>query len=259
MAGTRAQQVTKVDSLMEQASVALVERRYFDAERYAADALARAFTVLDYERMARIVLPLEEARRQKRLAAAETLHVAVVTDQLPEGRALKAGCYLIGPPRVGIDGRSLREAADRKKVPVLVIVREPTSRDGMWPVVALGPVTIRTKVPPPVPTENGVGKPEATSPKKKRRGASAAAAEQTPGMIRPTPEWFLRTSELLGDAGIASIDPASPADFRVEALFRRVEAHPDHEKLHQALGQACREAMLGPGPGRKARRAEIEF
>jgi len=259
VAGTRAQQVSKVDSLMEQASQALVERRYFDAERLAAEALARAFTVLDYERMARIVLPLEEARRQKRDAAAEAGYVGVVIDQLPVGRALKAGCYLVCPPRVGIDGRSLREAADKKKVAVIVVVREPTSRDGLWPVVALGPVTVRTKVPPPEMTHNGTGAPGGTSRQRKKAGASPADGAAAPELPRPSVQWFLRTCELLGDAAIAAVDRALPADFRVENLFRRLEALPDHEKLHQALGDACREAMMGPEPGRKARRAEIEF
>jgi hypothetical protein len=258
VAGTRAQQVTKVDSLMELASVALVERRYFDAERLAADALARAFTVLDYERMTRILLPLEEARRHKRDAAAEAGHVAVVSSQLPTGRGLRAGCYLVSPPRVGIDGRSLREAADRKKVPVIVVVREPTSRDGLWPVVALGPVTVRTKVPPPEGTSNGAAAP-ATRRGKKKAGKGDEGPDAPARVPEPPVQWFLRTCELLGDAAIAGVDRASPADLRVETLLRRLEAHPDHEKLHQALGDACREAMLGPEPGRKARRAEIEF
>jgi hypothetical protein len=257
VAGTRAQQVSKVDSLMEQASLALVERRYFDAERLAADALARAFTVLDYERMSRIVLPLEEARRHKRDAAVEAGHIAVVTEQVPTGRALRPGCYLVSPPRVGIDGRSLREAADKKKVPVIVVVREPTSRDGLWPVVALGPVTVRTKVPPP---QNGTSGSEGPSRKvRKKVAAGRGEGESSPAPPRPPVQWFLRTCELLGDAAIAGVDRAMPADFRVEYLFRRLEAHPDHEKLHQALGDACRAAMMGPEPGRKARRPEIEF
>jgi hypothetical protein len=241
VAGTRAQQVSKVDSLMEQASLALVERRYFDAERLAADALARAFTVLDYERMSRIVLPLEEARRHKRDAAVEAGHIAVVTEQVPTGRALRPGCYLVSPPRVGIDGRSLREAADKKKVPVIVVVRE----------------TVRTKVPPP---QNGTSGSEGPSRKvRKKVAAGRGEGESSPAPPRPPVQWFLRTCELLGDAAIAGVDRAMPADFRVEYLFRRLEAHPDHEKLHQALGDACRAAMMGPEPGRKARRPEIEF
>jgi hypothetical protein len=236
---TRAQQAHRIDALMEQASQALVERRYFDTERIAADALERAFAALDYERMARILLPLEEARRQKRDLAIDARHVALVSADLPTGRALVAGCYLVCPPRVGIDGRMLREAADHKKVPVVVIVREPTSRDGLWPIVALGPVTIRTKVPPPAPLNGAKTKKPRKSSKKAPPQPSPAAS---PDGIVPPPEWFLRAAEILGDAAIASVVAIAPAT-RVEAFLRRLAAHPDHEKLHQALGDACRAAQ----------------
>ena len=33
---------------------------------------------------------------------------------------------------------------------------------------------------------------------------------------------------------------------RVETLLKYLQAHPDHEKLHQALGEACREAAKIP-------------
>ncbi len=134
---------------MEAASRALVQRRYFDCERLCVEALERSFIAADYERMARILLPLEEARRQKRDLAFDTRDVFVVDRVVPTGRNLRPGCYLVAPPRVGIDGRLLREAANKKKIPTIVVVREPESRDGMWPVVSIGPVTIRTKVPPP--------------------------------------------------------------------------------------------------------------
>jgi hypothetical protein len=229
---------------MDAASRALVERRYFDCERLCLEALERSFIAGDYERMARILLPLEEARRQKRDLAVDTGAVYAVTGEIPAGRALRPGCYLVSPPRVGVDGRLLREAANKRKVPVVIVVREPASRDGMWPVVAIGPVTIRTKVPPPVPatvpTTNGMPK---RSRRKKAEEAKAAAPAPEP---LPGPEWFLQANEAIGDKALGGVEPTTAPVSRVETLLKYLQAHPDHEKLHQALGDACREAAKVP-------------
>lgn len=252
---------------MENASRALVQRRYFDCERFCLDALERAFIAADYERMARILLPLEEARRQKRQLAIDAGAVFVVNADVPTGRALKPGFYLVCPPRVGIDGRLLREAANKKKIPAVIIVREPASRDGMWPVVSIGPVTIRTKVPPPAPPEPAApahshqldptadGRParkRARAGKTPPRvGTPAVASTNTPNghagvPASPTPSWFILANEAIGDRALAGIEPTISPIARVEALLKCLQAHPDHEKLHQALGDACREAAKIP-------------
>ena len=55
----------KIDDLMESASAALAATRYFEAERLAWQALGAAHSAKDFERMGRIALPLQEARRQR--------------------------------------------------------------------------------------------------------------------------------------------------------------------------------------------------
>jgi hypothetical protein len=212
---------------MEKASRDLVSRRYFEAEHACAEALARAHAAGDYERMSRIALPLQEARRQKRdMAFDAAKSVTLVTGVLPSGRALRAGCYLLAPPRVGVDGRALREIADRKRVPTIIVVREPTTREGLWPVVAIGPVTFRTRVKPP---PGGPDDP-------------------------PSREWMIETNEALGDAAIAQVPPDADPYTRSDLLFDRVQALPDHEKLHQFLADACREASRSPRPAAHRRR-----
>jgi hypothetical protein len=231
---------------MEAASRALVQRRYFDCERLCVEAMERAYVASDYERMSRILMPLEEARRQKRDLALDTRAVYTVLGAIPAGRRLRPGCYLVAPPRVGIDGRLLREAANKKKVPVIVVVREPDSRDGKWPVVSIGPVTIRTKVDP--------AKASVTQNGRSNRG-KRAATRPAPGaeMPVPPPEWFITASEAIGDKALAGVDPTTPAPARVEMLFKCLQAHPDHEKLHQALADACREAAKQPLKTARAR------
>ncbi len=264
VASSQAEKATKIDAMMEQASKALVSRDYFAAEKLAIGALRRANQEQDFERMARILLPLQEARRLKRQLAIDTERVTVVTGEIPAGKSLTSGCYLITPPRVGVDGRMLREAADEKRTPVVVLVREPTSRDGMWPLVAVGPVTVRAKVPPPPAKIAPAKKPKvaakpAQGKTKADQPATAQVAAPPTAIPNPTPtaEWFVHAAELLGDEAISQVAATLPAAARVAALLDRLEAHPNHEKLHQRLAEACREAVLVPP--RKRRPGMEEF
>ena len=51
-----------IDDLMRRASEAISQTAYFEAERLANKALITAFQASDFEQMARIVMPLQEAR-----------------------------------------------------------------------------------------------------------------------------------------------------------------------------------------------------
>ena len=240
---------TRIDQLMERASEALVQRRYFECERHCSEALGLAHQEPDYERMARICLPLQECRRLKRGMAADSRNIFVVDDQLPNPEKLQPGCYLIRPPRVGLDGRLLREMADKKEEPVIIVTREPTTRLGLWPIVALGPITVRTRVRPPE---------SAHASGKTKRAKKPPVPSIMPGGVEdllPPVEWFLAACEQLGDAAIASVDPARPAFARVEDLLLRLGAISDHEKLHQRLAEVCMEAHRAGPLERKSRAA----
>ncbi len=240
---SQAERATKIDAMMEQASRALVGRDYFAAEKLALSALRRAHHDADYARMARIILPLQEARRQKRDMAFETRKVFVVDGEIPHGRGLVAGCYLVCPPRVGADGRMLRDMADEKKVPVFVLVREPVTRDGLWPVVSVGPVTVRTKVEPFVAP---AAKPSTAKGKGKVEKAAAPAVVGAPSV-----KWFAASGEALGDEAIGQVAVTLSAAARVDLLMDRLESVQHHEKLHQRLEEACKDALIEPPRKRK--------
>jgi hypothetical protein len=210
----------RIDKLMELGSRALVETHYFEAEGACLEALELAFAGGDYERMARILLPLQEARRQIRLQAVDSGNLFLVNEAIPEGQKIDPGCYLIAPPLVGADARDLHDRATREEVPVMVLAHEPPVRSvkldrrpGDWPVVMIGPVTVRTYVAPP---EGG----------------------------EVTMEWFENAAEALGDKAISEIDSGVDAISRVADLFERLHSVTDHEKLHQALESACRAAVI---------------
>lgn len=200
---------------MEEASEALVATQYFDAERLCVEALSLAHQAHDYERMGRILMPLQEARRQRRQQACDVKKLVKLEKYsdlevlLTGVQPIKSGCYLLCPPLVGADARELRERAISERVPVLAVAREPETRLGLWPVVMVGPLTVRARIAPP-----------------KKLDAN----------------WVQKACEALGDAAVAMIDPGEAACDRVDHAMELLAAVVDHERLHQALRAACEEA-----------------
>jgi hypothetical protein len=217
---------------MDRASEALVQTRYFEAEHLCLRALERAHRARDYERMARIALPLQEARRQKRMLAADAPQRAIVDSTRALRAAPSPGCYLIQPPLVAIDARGLRDRADARKVPILIIAREPMTLSGHWPVVAATTgLSIRIRISPPFPLQrldSGWTRDDLSQP--------------------PPPDWFLSAADAISREGLKRLDPADAAAWRVDDLMVLLEAHPDDELIHQALGDTCREALSQPLP-----------
>jgi hypothetical protein len=206
----------KVDDVMERASQALAAQAYFEAERLSRKAMSMAQSANDYERMARIVLPLQEARRHRLQQALDVGEVTILHDSqvITEEMEIAKGCYLVVPMLVGADGRRVRLAALSRDVPVAVVTREPTTRLGMIPIVAVGGgMTVRTQVEPPDDEE------------------------------QPDMAWFTEALRLLGDRAIETLDPIMDASRRVTGLIDRLDAVPEHEDLHQLLAETCREAF----------------
>ncbi|QOI99655.1 MAG: hypothetical protein HRU70_03855 [Phycisphaeraceae bacterium] len=235
--------VERVDDIMERASEALASASYIACESLCVKALARARAAGDFDTMARVCLPLQESRRQLRHAAVDSGLCFVQTSLPRKGSDLTPGMYLAQPPMIGIEARRLREKAHAAGVPVLVVCREPMTQAGLWPIVAVGEgglmdtVSYRVRIRPPegvVPAETGITKDVMASP--------------------PDAAWMLAASEALGDAAIASVDPAAPAAWRADDLLFALGAIPDHEKLHQRLADACREAAAEPPIAPRSRR-----
>ena len=218
MAGTNGSRPKSIDQHMEKASMALVRTQYFEAEQLCLKALTLARRAHDFECMSRICLPLQEARRQRRHAACDVPGCTILTSLPGPGAKLAPGRYLITPPLVGIEARSVRDLASRQQVPVMVLAREPQTKSGRWPMVGVGtgprePVVVRMQVAPPAIPE-----------------------------VVDLP-WYLAAQEALGDAAILKAPASVPADHHVDDLMDLLEAVPDHEKLIQALAQACRQAV----------------
>jgi len=70
---------TSLNTLMSKAQQALSRNHWFEAERLAAKALDMARSEGDFNLMARIALPLQEARRQRMQLAFDEARGAVRT------------------------------------------------------------------------------------------------------------------------------------------------------------------------------------
>jgi hypothetical protein len=168
--------------------------------------------------------------------------VKLVAHSLSDDAALQGtiepGCYLVVPPRVAMEARGFRERADEAEVPVFILTREPRMQTGMCPVVAVSPVTVRAYVEEPTEVDSSA-----------RKGRKKKTADEEPSgidgpfgrFLAPSTAWMVKASEALGDAAIAQCATSDVAQ-RVELLYQRLLAVPEHEKLHQRLREACEEA-----------------
>lgn len=230
MAGAQAKP-SAIDTLMERASEALAAADYFKVEKLTLDALGKARRAGDYDIMSRIVMPLLESRRQLRHEACDAGIVMVLSSMPRSGKDLAPGMYLVQPPLIGSEAKAIREMSRAAKVPVLIVCREPATKSGQWPIVAVGSggltdtLSLRVKVDPPSDPAN------------------------------PDAAWMVAASEAIGDAGIARVKQSDPAAWRAEDLFDALDAAPDHEKLHQHLAEACAQAAREPLPKTPRRRA----
>lgn len=239
--------VNAVDALMERASRALAETRYFDAARLCTEALHKARRADDFERMARICLPLQEARRWIRQEALDAGAVRVVSSPGDLDPEPKPGCYLVQPPLIGLDARQIRDAAWARNIPVFVLCREPMTRDAHWPLVGVGERVVRVRTDPPPGVEPAA--PGGPAPRPPTGDRITAAI---------TPEWFAAAAEALGDRAIAdaaaAAQPEDPPAWVVDDHLDLLEAVSDHEKFMQALADACRDAMGSTTPTDRRRR-----
>lgn len=102
-----------VQTLCEQGQALLMETRYWEAERVLAGVEQRAWEAQDWDTLARVYMPLQEARRQRRQRSGEgvvALHLIAegpadvidasqVVSNYPHGQLLVAGWGTIEPAR----------------------------------------------------------------------------------------------------------------------------------------------------------------
>ncbi|GAB4108780.1 MAG: hypothetical protein Kow00105_16580 [Phycisphaeraceae bacterium] len=203
---------TPIDTDMEQASQALASMDYLTCEALCLKALAEARRAERFSDYARILLPLQEARRQRRIIALSGDIVLGTDDKFDPGNWLSrhpAGCVTMTRPHSAEDARQLCHKAREQRQYVEVLFADNESAEPTWTLRAYDGPAVSCDLPAPSP---------ATDPAR----------------------WFLEASEKLGDAALADVDPTLTGVQLVDELQKRLNVFTDHELLHQRLADSSR-------------------
>ena len=186
--------------------------RWFEAELMTLKLIEDARGAFDFDAMAAAVPVLRDARMARFEEAFRVADgtIQLLEESLEEEAVVTPGCWLIQPPLVAADGRSLRQLAIEQEVPVAALCREPLTQLGLQPIVSIGRITVRTKIDPP-------DQPE------------------TPDM-----DWYRYALDELGESAIDSVDTGIDIVKQVDALLDRINTVQEHARLHDALEETCR-------------------
>ncbi len=211
---------------MQAASQALADMDYLRCERLCLDALTAARDNRDWDAYARVLLPLQEARRQRRITAAEGA-VRLGTTTLDSDPAtwldnLDPACLVITHPHTPDTARTLLQSARRQHRMIEILYADNLSDADPWRITSFdGPPCTSAIAAPPPPSRERWSHPTDT--------------------LDPA-AWFLHAAESLGDqaAQHATAPPGDPQ--RITQLEHALLAVTDHEILHQQLAHAAKAA-----------------
>lgn len=220
---------TTLDDIMEQASQALAELDYPGCEALCMRALAEARARGDWAFYSRVVLPLQEARRQKRQAALDgpiRLGTAsYVGDALGLIERLPAGALVVTAPLAPDDADRVDRAARDSGRAIEVLFAQPDADGKFWAVHTYRGQLYQALRPAP-PAD--------------MLGQALPGQDALPGSQLTPAHWFMQASEALGNAAIALANEPMDAIDRVALLEQALCAVGDHELLHQRLADAAR-------------------
>ena len=233
--------MSELDRVMQRASAALGRMDYPACEADCLGALAMARQREQWAYYARILLPLQEARRQRRIIAAEArvrLGAADLTGPVEEWLTeLEAGCIVLTHPHRRDDARRLARAARDRRRCVEVLYADNEASAEVWQLRSYAgcDVGCQRAAPPESCVNRWIDRPAATGD-----GGEADKDDEGVKIGRKAVDWFLDGAEALGDAALRSVDEQMPPRPRLAALEACLEVVTDHEILHQRLGEAAR-------------------
>lgn len=224
----------ELDDIMEQASVALAKMEYLTCESLCINALAKARGAGSWVYYARILLPLQEARRQRRMIAADgviRLGTATLTGQPPDWlRDSRAGCIVVTHPHTANTAHALDTAARAQRLYVEVLFADNAIDAPTW--------TLRSFRGPRVACDVAAPPREWLDRWIIPGGSAAPRGARTPA------DWFIDATEAIGDAALAQLPPTLSPSERLAALEACLDVVTDHEIIHQRLGDAARSMSL---------------
>lgn len=222
------------NQLMERASQALVNMDYLACERDCLVALTQARQSGEWMLYARILLPLQECRRQRRMTAADgwvMLGCKSAQLALDTIREKGPGCLVLTHPITPEQAQDLSVDLFRRKLYLELLFADNASQDSPWTLRSLdGPkVTTQIKAPPAAWLNRVLPENEPWPGQLPAKGIA----------LRPS-DWFIDATEQLGDAALASVTAPLGTLERVDQLEACLRVVVDHEILHQRLADAAR-------------------
>ncbi|MGB0767917.1 MAG: hypothetical protein ACPGYV_09425 [Phycisphaeraceae bacterium] len=211
-----------LDDLMETASRALAELDYTRCEALCDDALTRAREAEDWVMYQRVLLPLQEARRQKRQAALDgAIRLGVrqrpadMNELVPEGGA---GCLVLTHCCDALDATNILSAASAS---FELLYADNAIEAETWTIVSVRNAVYTVEMPAPAGPLQDLW--------------LASGADQLDAA-----HYFMQASEALGDAALASVGSTPGTLQHLLDLEHALDAAGDHELLHQALAAAAK-------------------
>ncbi|MCC7205143.1 MAG: hypothetical protein IT441_08690 [Phycisphaeraceae bacterium] len=222
-----------LNSLMESASVALARMDYLAAERLCLEALAAARDQRLWSDYARILLPLQECRRQRRIIAADgpirlgTSDLTPGSDPVAPMQGRSAGCILLTEPFTAAHALALHRHALAHHLHVEVLLARCDAGSARWQIESFHAPKVRVELPGP-----------AGRMLDRWLDVTAPDRAQAAG-------YFLAAAEGLGDAAISAVNSPPGTPQRLADLERCLDVVLDHEILHQRLWDAAH-ALASP-------------
>ena len=142
-----------LDQQMETASQALAELDYARCESLCVDALTQAREADDWVMYQRVLLPLQEARRQRRQAALDgpiLLGTPMDQDDLAmQITGIEQGCVVFTWPCTAADASVISETVRASKRPIELLFADNASDNTTWRVTSLMGPDLSVDVPAP--------------------------------------------------------------------------------------------------------------
>lgn len=179
--------------------------------------------------LARITLPLQECRRQRRMIAAEG-HIVLGTEHLGDDPVatlceISSGCVVFTGNKAQTHATGLLEHV--REHPRHLLVLSATVGQTQW--------QLRSTLEPRI----NVSYPAPPAPWQHQTLAPTQWLEITDSHW-PTPgDWFLDVLEKLGDQALKTVGTPVDDVKHVDALLGALHAVTDHEILHQQLAKAA--------------------
>jgi hypothetical protein len=209
---------TPTGERMERASIALAKMDYLACEALCLDALAETRRDGNWSDYTRILLPLQEARRQRRMIAAEgkvRLGSASLEGSPSDWLADHAPmCIAFTSPHTVDDAARFTQLAGEQYKYVEALFVDSATDAATW--------TVRSFAGPAVQCE------------------LTAPPREAIDTWTHSDRWFLAASEALGDAALQTVTAKLGTIERIEQLEHCLGAATDHEILHQRLWDAAR-------------------